>query len=87
VVEAHIFFGQRVKPETTADSRRWSFYTALHVPSSIYAREVQVHFRLKNCGRDTAANVDKWRGMADECVWKGMVAIAVRFAVCEQAGW
>ena len=87
VIEAHDFFGEIVKPETTATSGRWSFYTVLHFPSSNCARGHLVRLRLNSFGRDTAANVGSWGGMGSGCVSKGMVVIAVRSGACEQAGW
>ena len=75
------FFGETGKPETTADCRRWSLYTASVLASSNYAPEVRARHRLKSFGRDAVQNADNWRVMVDACGCKGMVATAVKSAV------
>ena len=75
------FFGEIGKPKTTADCRRWSFYTALLFPSSSCAREVRARHRLKSFGREPVRNAGKWRGMADGYACKGTVFTGARSAV------
>jgi hypothetical protein len=86
VIEAHAFFGQIVKPETTADSRRWSFYTALRFPSSTCAPERRARLRLRSFGRESVRNVGNWHAMAAVCESKGMAVIADRFVACAWDG-
>lgn len=86
MIEAHAFFAEIVKPETTADCRRWSFYTALRFPSSISVPERRGRLRLKNFGLDSVPNADNWRAKAHGCVCKVMVAIAGKCAACERDG-
>ena len=72
------FFGEIGKPETTADCRRWSFYTASVLASSNYAPEVRAHHRLKSCGRDSVHSAGNWRAMADAYACRDTVCIDVR---------
>ena len=75
------FFGEIGKPETTADCRRWSFYTASVLASSNYAPEVRARHRLKSFGRDSVHNAGNWRAMDNACACKVTVSTAVRSAV------
>ncbi len=75
------FFGEIGKPETTADSRRWSFYTASVLASSNYAPEVQARHRLKSFGRNPVQNAGNWRGMGHGSACKVTVSTAVRSVV------
>ena len=86
MVEAPALFGQSVKPETTADCRRWSFYTALPFPSSTCAPDLLALPRLKSFGHDSVRNAGNWRLMAAVCESKDMAVIAVRFVACAWDG-
>ena len=75
------FFGEIGKPETTADSRRWSFYTASVLASSNSAREAQARHPLKSFGRGSVRNAGNWLAMANACAYKGTDSTGDRCAV------
>jgi hypothetical protein len=69
--------------------RQWSVYTALPFRSSSSAPEapeLRAHLRLKSFGLDSVPDAGNWRGMADGCGCKGMVAIAGQGAACVRDG-
>ncbi len=78
MVEAQLSLARLGKPETTADGRRWSLYTASVWASSSYAREVRARHRLKSFGRGSVRNAGNWRAMADAYACTGTVSTAVR---------
>lgn len=81
VIGGPAFFGEIGKPETTAISRRWSFYTASVLASSSYAREAQGRHRLKSFGRGSVRNAGNWLAMANACACKGTDCTGGRCAV------
>ena len=87
MIEAHAFFGRDGKPETTANYRRWLFYTALRFPSSTCAPDLWALPRLKSFGHGSVRNVGNWRAMVHGCEFKGMAVTAVRCAGCGWGGW